>query len=151
MAQLSFRGSSASAYYPFLRTFGCYEVRDAELAAHFSPVGENDGDDDAAEAMVTENATDMPPATYTIGEDAIVQTLQFVLSNASSVAAKSLGGQSVAASLGAEMPHVLALAKTVPLAAPALSAVATIQKRAIAAGAKALLGASQHHVVVLAV
>lgn len=144
LAQLSFRGPAATAHYPFMRTFGCYEVCGAELVAFFAPVGEGEGDDDdAAEAMATENAGDLPPATYTVGKDATVQTLQFVLSSTASVATESQEGQSVAASLGADMPHVSALAKTVSLAESALSVIAAIQKRAIAAGGDALLGTSQ--------
>jgi hypothetical protein len=145
LAQLSFRGAAASAHYPFLRTFGWYEVCGADLVAHFAHHQVSAGDSDGnAATMKATLPDDLPPDTYTVGERATVKSLQFTLSDANTVTC-SQEEQSVAASLGVEMPHVSALATTVALSPPALTTVTTIQKRAIAAAAKALLGALLAH------
>ena len=142
MAQLSFSGAAASAHYPFLRTYGWYEVCGAELVAHFAPVHEGDNHDDTARKTASTTTT-MPPDTYSVAECATVHSLQFVLLRSANIDIESSAYQSVAASLGVEIPHLAELAKTVALAPPALAAVATIQKRNIVAGAEVLLGASQ--------
>ena len=107
--------------------------------AHFAPPSGNTRDNEA-KAMGTTGVNELPPDTYIVGQKATVQSLQFVPFDSAGADTGIITGQSVASSLGVEMPHVEELATTAKLSSAALNYVIAVQKRVIVASADALLG-----------